>query len=68
MINKIGKARNDMTKDEFLFWLRQVRRKSFDEVAAEISDFYSKAHDVEKRMIESVLLTDICEEMSREEN
>lgn len=68
MINKIGKARNDMTKDEFLFWLRQVRRKSFDEVVAEISDFYSKAHDVEKRMIESVLLTDICEEMSREEN
>ena len=68
MINKIGKARNDMTKDEFLFWLRQVRRKSFDEVIAEISDFYSKAHDVEKRMIESVLLTDICEEMSREEN
>lgn len=68
MINKIGKARNDMTKDEFLFWLRQVRRKSFDEVVAEIGDFYSKAHDVEKRMIESVLLTDICEEMSREEN
>lgn len=68
MINKIGKARNDMTKDEFLFWLRQVRRKSFDEVVAEISDFYAKAHDVEKRMIESVLLTDICEEMSREEN
>lgn len=68
MINKIGKARNDMTKDEFLFWLRQVRRKSFDEVVAEISDFYSKAHDIEKRMIESVLLTDICEEMSREEN
>lgn len=68
MINKIGKARNDMTKDEFLFWLRQVRRKSFDEVVTEISDFYSKAHDVEKRMIESVLLTDICEELSREEN
>lgn len=68
MVNKIGKARNDMTKDEFLFWLRQVRRKSFDEVIAEISDFYSKAHDVEKRMIESVLLTDICGELSREEN
>lgn len=68
MVNNIGKAKNDMTKDEFLFWLRQVRRKSFDEVIAEISDFYSKAHDVEKRMIESVLLTDICGELSREEN
>ena len=59
MVTKIGKAKDDMTKEEFIFWLKQIRKKSFGEVIAEISDFYQKAHDVEKRMIESVLLTEV---------
>lgn len=59
MVTKIGKAKDDMTKEEFLFWLKQVRKKSFGEVISEIADFYQKAHEVEKRMIESVMLTEI---------
>ena len=59
MVTKIGKTKDDMTKQEFIFWLRQIRKKSFGEVIAEIADFYQKAHDVEKRMIESVLLTEV---------
>ena len=61
MVTKIGKAKDDMTKEEFIFWLKQIRKKSFGEVIAEIADFYQKAHDVEKRMIESVMLTDLFE-------
>lgn len=59
MVTKIGRAKDDMTKEEFIFWLKQVRRKSLGEVISEIADFYQKAHDVEKRMIESVLLTEV---------
>ena len=59
MVTKIGRAKDDMTKEEFIFWLKQVRKKSFGEVISEIADFYQKAHDVEKRMIESVLLTEV---------
>lgn len=59
MVTKIGKAKDDMTKEEFIFWLKQIRKKSFGEVISEIADFYQKAHDVEKRMIESVLLTEV---------
>ena len=59
MVTKIGKAKDDMTKEGFIFWLKQIRKKSFGEVIAEIADFYQKAHDVEKRMIESVLLTEV---------
>lgn len=59
MVTKIGKAKDDMTKEEFIFWLKQIRKKSFGEVVSEIADFYQKAHDVEKRMIESVLLTEV---------
>ena len=59
MVTKIGRAKDDMTKEEFIFWLNQIRRKSFGEVVSEIADFYQKAHDVEKRMIESVLLTEV---------
>ena len=59
MVTKIGKAKDDMTKEEFIFWLQQIRKKSFGEVIVEIADFYQKAHDVEKRMIESVLLTEV---------
>lgn len=59
MVTKIGRAKDDMTKEEFIFWLKQIRKKSFGEVISEIADFYQKAHDVEKRMIESVLLTEV---------
>lgn len=59
MVTKIGKAKDDMTKEEFIFWLKQIKKKSFGEVISEIADFYQKAHDVEKRMIESVLLTEV---------
>ena len=59
MVTKIGRAKDDMTKEEFIFWLKQVRKKSLGEVISEIADFYQKAHDVEKRMIESVLLTEV---------
>ena len=59
MVTKITKAKDDMTKEEFIFWLKQIRKKSFGEVIAEIVDFYQKAHDAEKRMIESVLLTEV---------
>lgn len=59
MVTKIGKAKDDMTKEEFVFWLKQIKKKSFGEVISEIADFYQKAHDVEKRMIESVLLTEV---------
>ena len=59
MVTKIGRAKDDMTKEEFIFWLKQIRKKSFGEVIAEIVDFYQKAHDAEKRMIESVLLTEV---------
>ena len=61
MITRIGRAKDDMTKEEFLYWVSCVQKKSFAEVVTEISDFYSKAHDVEKRMIESVMLTDLFE-------
>lgn len=59
MVTKIGKAKDDMTKEEFVFWLKQIKKKSFGEVISEIADFYQKAHDVEKRMIESVFLTEV---------
>ena len=59
MVTKIGRAKDDMTKEEFIFWLKQIRKKSLGEVISEIADFYQKAHDVEKRMIESVLLTEV---------
>lgn len=59
MVAKIGKAKDDMTKEEFIFWLKQIKKKSFGEVISEIADFYQKANDVEKRMIESVLLTEV---------
>lgn len=65
MVSKIRKAKDDMTKEEFVFWLKQIKKKSFGEVVSEIADFYQKAHDVEKRMIESVLLTEVvfdCED------
>ena len=48
-----------MTKEEFIFWLKQIRKKSFGEVIAEIADFYQKTQDAEKRMIESILLTEV---------
>lgn len=59
MVSKIRKMKDDMTKEEFVFWLKQIRKKSFGEVISEIADFYQKSHDVEKRMIESVLLTEV---------
>lgn len=59
MVTKITKAKDNMTKEEFIFWLKQIRRKSFGEVISEIADFYQKSHDVEKQMIESVLLTEV---------
>ena len=59
MITKIRRAKDDMTKEEFIFWLKQIRKKSFGEVIAEIADFYQKTQDAEKRMIESVLLTEV---------
>ena len=59
MVTKITKAKDNITKEEFIFWLKQIRRKSFGEVISEIADFYQKSHDVEKRMIESVLLTEV---------
>ena len=68
MVDRIGRAKDDMTKDEFIFWLKQIRKKSFGEVLSEICDFYSKAHDVEKRMIESVFLIDVFEDMISEED
>ena len=68
MITRIGRAKDDMTKEEFIFWLKQIRKKSFGEVLCEIKVFYSVAHDVEKRMIESVLLTEIFEDSMSEED
>lgn len=68
MVNRIGKAKDDMSKDEFIFWLSAVKKKSFGEVLAEIADFYSKAHEVEKRMIESVLLTDLVDSLVEAES
>lgn len=68
MVNKIGRAKDDMTKDEFVFWLKQIRKKSFGEVLSEVCDFYLKSHDVEKRMIESVSLIDVFEDMIGEED
>ena len=68
MITRIGRAKDDMTKEEFIFWLKQIRKKSFGEVLCEIRGFYSVAHDVEKRMIESVLLTEIFEDSMSEED
>lgn len=68
MVTRISRAKDDMTKEEFIFWLKQVRKKSFGEVLCEIKDFYSVAHDVEKRMIESVLLTEIFEDSMNEED
>ena len=68
MVTRISRAKDDMTKEEFIFWLKQVRKKSFGEVLCEIEDFYSVAHDVEKRMIESVLLTEIFEDSMSEED
>ena len=59
MVTKITKAKDNMTKEEFIFWLKQIRRKSFGEVISEIADFYQKSHDVEKQMIESILLTEV---------
>ena len=59
MVTKIGRAKDDMTKEEFIFWLKQIRKKSFGEVIAEIADFYQKTQDAEKRMIESILLTEV---------
>ena len=59
MVTKITKAKDDMTKEEFIFWLKQIRKKSFGEVVSEIADFYQKSHDVEKQMIESILLTEV---------
>ena len=59
MVTKITKAKDNMTKEEFIFWLKQIRKKSFGEVISEIADFYQKSHDVEKQMIESVLLTEV---------
>ena len=59
MITKIRRAKDDMTKEEFIFWLKQIRKKSFGEVIAEIADFYQKTQDAEKRMIESILLTEV---------
>ena len=59
MVTKITKAKDNMTKEEFIFWLKQIRKKSFGEVISEIADFYQKSHDVAKQMIESVLLTEV---------
>ena len=59
MVTKIGRAKDNMTKEEFIFWLNQIKRKSFGEVIEEIISYYEVARDVEKRMIESVLLTDV---------
>lgn len=68
MVTRIGKAKDDMTKEEFIFWLKQIRKKSFGEVLCEIADFYRVAHDVEKRMIESVMLTEVFEDLFSEED
>ena len=59
MVTKIGKAKDNMTKEKFIFWLNQIKKKSFGEVIEEIISYYEVARDVEKRMIESVLLTDV---------
>lgn len=59
MVTKIGRAKDNMTKEEFIFWLNQIKKKSFGEVIEEIISYYEVARDVEKRMIESVLLTDV---------
>ena len=68
MVTKIGRAKDNMTKEEFIFWLKQIRKKSFGEVLCEIRDFYLVAHDVEKQMIASVLLTEVFEDLMNEEN
>ena len=68
MVTRISRAKDDMTKEEFIFWLKQVRKKSFGEVLCEIKDFYSVAHDVEKRMIESGLWSEIFEGSMSEED
>ena len=58
MVTNIGKAKDDMTKEEFLYWVSCVQKKSFAEVMTEISDFYSKAHDLEQSIKEADWIID----------